>query len=307
MPYSSDIPLSMAVQAHAGTSFSPEQRGASEVASYVAKLVQVRELLERSGQRGGTVDLVEEEFSRFRAGYSARYRAYLSSRGRCISAMITGPSNFPARRNQKRFAVVDRRVNDMEEFQARAISAAIKRLRPELRPIMAGDADAIERLEAKIRAAEADQARMKLINQVIRKNLKKPAEQKMLALVEAGFSDAAAKLILTPDCFNSIGVPQYRLSNNNANIRRMKQRVEQISRAQSIPEAQIEGNGIVMNDCPAENRVRLTFPGKPAVEVRDSLKSRGFRWAPSLGVWQAYRNSGSLALAAKMVGKEGVK
>jgi hypothetical protein len=43
----------------------------------------------------------------------------------------------------------------------------------------------------------------------------------------------------------------------------------------------------------ADNRVKLTFPGKPSDAVRSELKSSGFRWAPSEGVWQ--RNAGSTA------------
>jgi len=34
------------------------------------------------------------------------------------------------------------------------------------------------------------------------------------------------------------------------------------------------------------NRVRLTFPGKPRDDARTLLKSRGFRWSPTAGAWQ---------------------
>ena len=33
-------------------------------------------------------------------------------------------------------------------------------------------------------------------------------------------------------------------------------------------------------------RLQLIFDGKPEPEVRDILKSNGFRWAPSQGAWQ---------------------
>jgi len=35
--------------------------------------------------------------------------------------------------------------------------------------------------------------------------------------------------------------------------------------------------------------------------VRTKLKSCGFRWSPTLGCWQAYRNSGSLEVAKGML------
>jgi hypothetical protein len=37
----------------------------------------------------------------------------------------------------------------------------------------------------------------------------------------------------------------------------------------------------------------IFFPGKPDEKTRDSLKSSGFRWSPSSGAWQAYRNDRS--------------
>lgn len=301
MSYASDIPLSLAIGAHSGTSFVPDQRGAAEVAAYASALQNVRELLYQNAVAGGTLDQFEAEFEQFRAGYRRRYVAYLSSRGRCVSTMIAGLSNFPVSRQRKRWDVSDKRSEELGEFRARAIKAALRNLRPDLRPIMAGDADAIERLEAEIRKAEQVQERMKEANAAIRKNAKKGREAQLLALVELGFSDARAARLLEPMQGYGLGFEGFELSNNSANIRRMKQRLEQISRAKAMPVAEVKGdNGIELEDCPPENRIRLRFPGKPAVEVRDKLKSKGFRWAPSLGVWQAYRNSWSIALAREL-------
>lgn len=298
MNYASDIPLSLAIAAHSGTSFSPERRGASEVSGYAAELAEVYEKLKAHATKGGTLDMLEEEFERLRAGYRAKYRAYLASRGRCVSWFIAGPSNFPARRMEKRSNIAHRRLEDLLEFKARAMKAAIRNLRPDLRPIMAGDADAIERLEEKIRKAERVQERMKAANAAIRKHKKAGREAQIAALVEQGFSDARAAALLEPDFCGRVGFADYELKNNGANIRRMKQRLEQISQAQAMPDAEIEGaNGVKLQDCPSENRVRLAFPGKPSVEIRATLKKNGFRWTPSLGVWQAYRNNWSLALA----------
>ncbi len=45
------------------------------------------------------------------------------------------------------------------------------------------------------------------------------------------------------------------------------------------------------------------FTGKPDAAIRTELKSNGFRWAPSIGAWQAYRNRHTLTTAKRMAGE----
>jgi hypothetical protein len=45
------------------------------------------------------------------------------------------------------------------------------------------------------------------------------------------------------------------------------------------------GPGVVI-ECEAINRLQIAFDQQPSAELRAALKGRGFRWAPSLGVWQ---------------------
>jgi hypothetical protein len=40
--------------------------------------------------------------------------------------------------------------------------------------------------------------------------------------------------------------------------------------------------------------------------VRTKLRTHGFRWAPTLGAWQAYRNHNTLQLAGSFVAPRGV-
>jgi hypothetical protein len=83
--------------------------------------------------------------------------------------MITGPSNFPTRRNEKRNNIAHKRLEELLEFRNRALAAIRKTHCPELRPIMAGDSDATERLKTKIADAEKLQERMKAANVIVRK------------------------------------------------------------------------------------------------------------------------------------------
>jgi len=85
-------------------------------------------------------------------------------------------------------------------------------------------------------------------------------------------------------------------------MRRVKERIKYLTRTQAQPEMVKENsdNGIRLEDSPADNRVRLFFPGKPSEETRARLRSNGFRWTPSLGCWQAYRNYRSQQVAQEI-------
>lgn len=163
--------------------------------------------------------------------------------------------------------------------------------------IMSDDPAADLKLAAKIVEAEKLQAQMKATNTVLRKHFKSDEATKVAALVAMGWTEPQVRALLTPDCFRGIGFPSYKLTNNGANIRRMKERLQSVSKAQATPETIIEGSNARLEDCPPENRVRLFFPGKPSEEIRSRLKRAGFRWSPNIGAWQAFRNNWSIQTA----------
>lgn len=297
--FAADIPMSVAVAAHSGTSFVPDKRGTQERDGYSGHLEAVYETLSKHAAKGGTLDQLDEQFERYRGGYRARTLAQLHSRSRCMSTMIAGPSNFPVRRQEKRNRVERKRLEELIAFQEYGLKAAIRNLRPDLRPIMAGDADALERLARKIAEAELLQRRMKAVNAAHTRYLKKPE-----SLDAAELSDADKDTIRNYKpgySWEPHPFAPFELSNHSANLRRMRERLESIEHAQATPASDAIGNGIRLEDCPSENRVKLTFPGKPSEEVRSKLKKNGFRWTPSQGVWQAYRNNWSLELARQFV------
>src|SRR5688572_29585551 len=102
MDFHADISASLAIAAFSGTSFTPEKRAESARSEYAQTLQADYELFAQHADKGGTLDMLAAEFEQYRAGYAKHYRAWLSSRSRCMSAMITGPSNFPVRRMEKR-------------------------------------------------------------------------------------------------------------------------------------------------------------------------------------------------------------
>lgn len=297
------VPRELMARAYTGTSFDPEGRARRTVAGFDAELQEDIAYLTAQARAGGTQHALDEELARYVAGFRRRVIALLHSESRCVSSFIAGPANFPVQRMQKRVHIAHQRLNDLADFRHRAKKAALRVLRPDLRPIMAGDADAIERLELEISKAERAQAQMKAANAAIRKTAKAGADHQVAALMELGYTEHQACKLLKPDFAGRLGFPDYSLSNNNANIRRMKQRLDALRVAKATPATEHAGaNGVRLEDDPPANRVRLYFPGKPDQATRDMLKRNGFRWAPTLSAWQGYRNAGTLQTARDLAG-----
>ncbi len=296
-----DISLCTATAAHNGTSWTPEKRGESTRNEYAQTLAaDYEEFAAIAADKPELAPLFAEEFARYREGFRKRYVAMLHSQSRCVSWAIAGPSNFPGRRMQKRADVAHKRLEEMLEFRQRAKKAIRRALCPELRPIMAGDGDACEALKAKIEAAQSLQEGMKAINAAHKAFLKDPASLDKCTLPQS--TKDQIRNYKPRYSWEPHPIAPFELTNNSANIRRMKERLETISQAKATPATEAEGSAARLEDCPAENRVRLFFPGKPDAEVRGRLKSGGFRWAPTIGCWQAYRNHRTLELANKEAG-----
>lgn len=168
--------------------------------------------------------------------------------------------------------------------------------------ISSDDPEAVVKLRVKVAKLELNQQRMRDANAAIRKNKKGGPDAQVAALVALGFSEPTARRALEPDFCGRIGFPDYALKNNNANIRRIKERIANLESEAKVREAgpveQEYADGIrYLED---DGRVQIKFPGKPAAEVRDVLKSVGFKWSPDRGAWVRMLN-GSGRYAAKYV------
>lgn len=304
MNFETDIPQALALQSHAGVSWTPEKRAEQVTAEYAGTLRQDYEALRAIAERHDTLPLLDAEFARYRDGYRRRTIAWLGTLSRCVSSWIAGPSNFPAARMQKRMDVERKRSQEAAEFRSRALAAIKRTLTPDLQPIRSEDSDAAARLLQKIQQAEDLQARMKAANAAVRKAKKAGPDAQVSALVALGFSAATALELLKPDFAGRVGFADFELTNNGANIRRMKARLEQVTAQQAAPAQEAEGERATVEDCPADNRIRVWFPGKPDEATRSDLKRNGFRWTPSLGCWQAYRNHSAQQAARRIAGVE---
>lgn len=177
--------------------------------------------------------------------------------------------------------------------------------------ISSDDPQAIEKLTARVESLEAKQEAMKKANAAIRLKDQAKGDAK---LAEMGYSPAEIVKLRTPDYCKRIGYPSFETTNNNANIRRLKQRIEQLkaqeaarikAQADDAPPAEVQHQTragmvkVIRNH--EENRIQLIFPGKPDEETRRLLKSHGFRWSPRFTAWQRHLNNAGIYAAAQML------
>lgn len=167
--------------------------------------------------------------------------------------------------------------------------------------ISSADEDAIVKLKAKLESLSKVQERMKQANKVVKASKLSDAE-KITKLQEQGFSEAKAKNLLEKDFAGRVGFPAYALQNNNAEMSRLKKRIEELSVKQSQQTQKIEFDGGEIVDNVAENRLQIFFDSKPDEATREKLKSNGFRWAPSAGAWQMHRSTWANRKAESITG-----
>lgn len=146
--------------------------------------------------------------------------------------------------------------------------------------ISSDDPDALQKLRARLEEMERSQALMKAANQAIRRH--KTDEARIAALVALGFTDANAQKLVRPDCMGSIGYAGFALGNNSANMRRVKERIAQLERVATRQTKEEEAEGYTYREDTEENRVMFFFDGKPAENVRQLLKSHGFKGRPAV-------------------------
>ncbi len=301
-----DIPFQVAYNAHAGMSHVPEKRAKQRQAEYVAQMTADWEHLSKLADSPEKKEALAAEFERYRSGFKDKTLAVLHAGSRVMSPMITGPARFPTASNRKRGDAYDKRISELLDFRKRAMAAIQKKLSPESGPVKSSDSNAVETLQKQLDAAQKYQEAAKEVNKIVRSHVAsaerdggpvtfkpgKTRESAIEAIKALGLSEKTASEALKGDYMGRVGIPDYSLKNNNANMRRIKQRIEELSKMKATPAKSEEySGGVEVHEDPEAARIRIKFPGKPARDAIDKLKRAGFRWSPTEGAWQRHLNS----------------
>ena len=211
---------------------------------------------------------------------------------RVPSILITGGSNFPVRKKEKQNAAADKNMQEFNEIQG-----LLDKIRSTgMGGISADDPDAVSKLESKLAKLETLQETMKAVNAYYRKNktldgcphLSTEQIEKLKASMSGSYR-------ANPKPFES-----YQLSNNNAEIHRLKDRITALTRRKELGYVGWEFDGGRVEANTADNRLQIFFDEKPDKEIREELKGNGFRYAPSAEAWQRQLNDNAIYAADRI-------
>lgn len=160
--------------------------------------------------------------------------------------------------------------------------------------IFSDDPEALQKLTDKLNGLKTLQEFMKTAN----KCLKKDDKEAFLKL-ELGTESLWEQLNIV-DSLHGKGFPHFKLTNNNANIRRIEQRIAQLKRQETRQAVDQTINNVRIYENKAANRLQVIFKGKPEDGVRKQLKASGFRWSPSESAWQRHISNDAFQSAKRI-------
>ena len=270
-------------------SFSDYTAGSATL-EYKSLVDQAAEIAENQKKRvdpsfHGKIDALLDTYSRKLA---ENMNSGFAIDARVPSVLIAGGSNFPVRKKEKQNAARDKNYGEWKDIQG-----LLEKIRSTgMGGISADDPDAVKKLNAKLEKLIKAQETMKAVNAYYRKHktlescpeLDSEATQKLKARMEIrGVQDKP--------------YPTWALSNNNAEIRRIKDRIQSLSvnKEELYTGWEFAGGKAEINV--KDNRLQLFFDDKPDGKIRDELKANGFRWSPKASAWQRQLNSNAIYAA----------
>ena len=264
-------------------SYSDYRQGSAtaEYRQYVDEAVQLAER-----QKARVDPMYHEKIDSLLDTYARKLAANMNKGyeidARVPSILIAGGSNFPTRKKEKQNAARDTNYREWQEIQG-----LLDKIRSTgMGGISADDPNAVEKLEQKLAGLEKSQETMKAVNAYYRKHktldgcphLSPEGIEKMKAEMSSSWH------------YEDKPYPTWALSNNNAEIRRVKERIKSLSRQKEIGYVGWEFAGGKVEANTQDNRLQIFFEEKPDAEVREELKGNGFRWSPKAGAWQRQLN-----------------
>lgn len=198
----------------------------------------------------------------------------------CPSILISGGSNFPVKKKEKQNKASDKNMQEYNYIMG--IRNKLVNILYGREMIKSSDEDAIEKLHQKLEDLQEKQEKMKAINAYYRKH---KTLDGCPELTKEGINQMKAEMAEHWH-YEDKPYDTYMLTNNNQNIKRVRDRLKQLEATKEKGSIEQEKEFFKVVENVEIMRLQLFFDEKPEENVRDVLKSNGFKWSPKNICWQ---------------------
>lgn len=250
-------------------SFNPDGRGDRTRKEF-------GEILENDLQYLSDNGASAEQLEQYKDKFKNLFVSWLNASSRCASSAITGGSGFNVRRAEKANRSEERHYQIFSDWRERAKKGILKSNKPKTTYM-----SEIERYTLELEQMRVNHEKMKEANKRIKEALKNGTDITAYLMGEMGVPSHMIEWTL------KFG---FGLTNNNANMKRVEQRIKELTakEAQRMADPEksylFDGGEIVFNY--EADRIQVKHDTKPTAEKIQELKKSGFKWSPSNQVWQ---------------------
>ncbi|GIZ16566.1 hypothetical protein, partial [Capnocytophaga catalasegens] len=271
---------------------TPDKRAERDFKAWSKDFSELYHSFDKQAKENGVLDKYNEVFDAEYQKLLKLQNEIISLRSRTFSTFVTGGAGISASKQRKNEAVQKQEIEKTNLFVQKfnALQSKLEKIAkntPENQfekdtPISSTDKHAIEKLEQKLQEQEAEKDFILRANKA-EKEWKKTNDFKVFS--KHNINDELANQFIKE--IDKHGMILLRGTTNiNAEIRRIKQRIEMLKKQaqQENKEIDFEGGKIVFDM--QEHRIKIYFDEIPSKEIREAIKKRAFKWSPINKVWQ---------------------
>lgn len=259
------------------TSFSPEERGETDIATYEKELHE------------DLTAMPEDQRERYMENYKRYFSAMIAANSRCASAMITGPARFNTGRNEKACNSHAKSVTAFREWRERALESIRKateaakpeeqRLEEEWRKVRTDIDDTAATIHGIDTGTVRGYSRALFVSNLA---------GRLSTYVNHGNVEIVDRAVAHLREWNGkvkkpIVTARHSIFKYPELARKVREK-QQERASRENKEVLFEGGKVVYNF--EEDRLQILFNEIPDSEMRTTLKRSAFKWAPRNQAWQ---------------------
>lgn len=240
-------------------------------------------------------EILKSKYNSFLSGIVAYYESYYKNEASCPSVLVSGPANFPTRKKAAQNSRRDSLIQEYKRLQA---------LKDSLKgsfnmSLSSDDPQALEALKMKLEKLKQQHEKKIRINAYFRKNKTFKGCPEIPADKMQELEEFAQEKIKSGRDFQPFA--SYNLTNENAEIKRLENRIQELTTKQATTLQQWNFNGGRVEIDKENNRIGVYFDermnGQQLEELERSNKDNylpRLLWSPRFQRWQCQFNEHNL-------------